>query len=634
MAITYLSPNMINQPLTFTTASGQEILTSTLSADISVDTATLTTSAINFPLDGGDIFNNIRHYGDLTVTGSFSALSSVYITTATTQTSALSVSNTGDGPALFVDQRTDTTEGIAVFKDSAGNEVVTINNSLPNVGAADVLFTGSGNVNPVIQVNTTFKVYAKSVAEGAGTVASGDYSHAEGIVTVASGPYSHAEGYGTLASGYYSHSQGRETTASGWASHTEGYLVSATNLYTHAEGISSLASGWASHAEGNGTVASGDSSHTEGKQTTASGTHSHAEGKETTASGNYSHVEGLSSIASGEYSHAEGKQTTASGIYSHAEGKETTASGIYSHAQGRGSLASGLYSHAEGNYNIASGTYSHAEGGITTASGANGSHAEGANTTASGAYGSHAEGLQTLASGHASHAEGNATIASGLYSHAQGNITRALAPYSHAEGWSTVASGSATHAGGFRAQAGHDYSYVWSGDSTLTSNISSTRTGQYMVSAPGGVFFPGNVGFGTDALNNNALTISGTLSGDGSGLAISGDVNVSNGNIRMTGPSQSVISQIFSNSASSPGFELSNTFGGLTLDFGESAEIRWSNSTDANGAHDVKLTRDSGHLKVDALSGVILTNLPTASAVSLPQGALWIDSGTLKVAGY
>ena len=126
---------------------------------------------------------------------------------------------------------------------------------------------------------------------------------------------------------------------------------------------------------------------------------------------------------------------------------------------------------------------------------------------------SHAEGLNTIASGGSSHAEGATTIASGLGSHSEGGFTEALGTNSHAEGSRTVARGEMSHAAGFRATAAQDCTYAWSDGNVLTNtvNVSTTRSGQYMVSASGGVFIPGRVGIGTDNVNN-ALTVVGTIS--------------------------------------------------------------------------------------------------------------------------
>jgi hypothetical protein len=139
---------------------------------------------------------------------------------------------------------------------------------------------------------------------------------------------------------------------------------------------------------------------------------------------------------------------------------------------------------AEGRNTRPTGTMSHTEGDNTIASN-DSTHAEGYYTSATGQYGAHAEGAQTRASGLASHAEGNYTEATGDYSHAAG-------VYSNAR---------------------YNRSWVWHG-STNTQQVSTTRTDQFMVSAAGGIFFPGAVGIGTDSIAN-ALTVNGNISGLG-----------------------------------------------------------------------------------------------------------------------
>ena len=122
---------------------------------------------------------------------------------------------------------------------------------------------------------------------------------------------------------------------------------------------------------------------------------------------------------------------------------------------------------------------------------------------------------QGSATGGYSFAEGFGT-ASNFYSHAEGYNSLASGEGSHAEGEGTIAAGYASHAAGYRATAAQDYTYAWS-DGNLGSNstnISTTRTGQYMVSASGGMFIPGNVGIGTDSIAN-ALTVVGNISAKG-----------------------------------------------------------------------------------------------------------------------
>jgi len=290
----------------------------------------------------------------------------------------------------------------------------------------------------------------------------------------------------------------------------------------------------------------------------AFGAYSHAEGF-STAFGDYSHAEGFST-AFGAYSHAEGG-STAFGDYSHAEGYLTASGGIYSHAEGIGTAAIGDISHSEGSGTVASGNYSHAQG-IGTATGRRNAFLSYTSSTrvftfspsVSGNF-SYVTGGTRLSvdypfsvtiivasrdsstgsisattdefgfdftdgtiidnSGTAGHAEGAGTTASGFYSHAEGQGSTASGAYSHAEGNSTTASGRASHAAGSYAEAAYDRSWIWKG-STATNIISTTRTDQFMVSAAGGVYIPGNVGIGT-AANDQALTVVGNISASATG---------------------------------------------------------------------------------------------------------------------
>ena len=217
------------------------------------------------------------------------------------------------------------------------------------------------------------------------------------------------------------------------------------------------------------------------------------------------HAEGFQTVAIGQHSHTQNWQTSATATAAHAEGWEATASGIASHAEGYQTKATQQYAHAEG---------------LGTEAG-NTCHAEGFNSKATGTY-AHAEGSNTESYGNSSHAEGANTIANNAASHAEGMFTQAIADAAHAEGNLTMARGIASHAAGYRSEAAHDYSWVWSGNSTLTQRVSSTKTQQFVVSAANGIYFPGRVGIGTDSVAN-PLTVSGVVSatayyGDGSNL--------------------------------------------------------------------------------------------------------------------
>ena len=333
-----------------------------------------------------------------------------------------------------------------------------------------------------------------------------------------------------------------QDTLSGNSNKTSFGAGSATGTYSLAEG-SGKAFGSYSHAEGQSTSASGNTSHAEGFLTIASGTYSHAEGGVTTASGDYSHAEGSSTIASGSPSHAEGALTIASGQYSHAEGYNTTASGQISHAEGSGSVASGPYSHVEGISTVTgrrntfllwngttrvftfspsvSGNFLYVTAGtrltvvnptVATFIVASRDSTTGSISATTSVLGStnYPNGQIVDNSGAFAHAEGLGTTASGIYSHTEGVGSTASGSTSHAEGNSTTARGTASHAAGSYAEAAYDRSWIWKG-STNTDIISTTRTDQFMVSAAGGVYVPGNVGIGTDA-NDQALTVVGTIS--------------------------------------------------------------------------------------------------------------------------
>ena len=409
------------------------------------------------------------------------------------------------------------------YKSADGSNLI-FNNG--NSNGADIVIGTNDNYNLALEANGIKKLILtqdslsgniSKTSFGAGS-ATGLNSFAIGLGK-AFGAYSHAEGYYTIASGQGSHAEGVSNTASG--------------IYSHAEGDSNTASGQASHAEGNSTTASGPYSHAEGIDTTASGPYSHAEGNSNTASGPYSHAEGDSNTASGTASHAEGNDTSASGPYSHTEGSSTatgrrnafltytaatqtftfanTVSANFSFAS-PGTLLRGYEDYELGTFfNIVVASRSNITGDIVATTDEIGANSNNGYLFDNAGTFSHAEGDTTVASGQASHAEGGNTTASGNYSHAEGTSTTASGANSHAEGVITTARGNTSHAAGSYAEAAHDRSWIWKG-STATNIISTTRTDQFMVSAAGGVYIPGNVGIGT-AANDRALTIAGSVSG-------------------------------------------------------------------------------------------------------------------------
>lgn len=104
------------------------------------------------------------------------------------------------------------------------------NNDKSKANAEDVLATnwkngsqsGSVRTSGSKQEDSSYTIGENAVAEGAGTTASGNYSHAEGMNSSAVGTYAHVEGGRTIAKGTGSHAEGLKTIASGYCSHVQG----------------------------------------------------------------------------------------------------------------------------------------------------------------------------------------------------------------------------------------------------------------------------------------------------------------------------------------------------------------------------------------------------------------------------
>jgi hypothetical protein len=218
--------------------------------------------------------------------------------------------------------------GAGITVTSESNGAVTITSAVsPGSPETGIQFNSGGafaaSANFTFASNTVF--LTGSLANGDGSIASGQNSHAEGAGTTAQGAYSHAEGDGTIALGNYSHAEGKDSLAQGSWAHAEGYYTTASNSNAHSEGGFTTAAGQYSHAEGYGTLAGAE----------FTGNSSHAEGYFTTASGFAAHAEGWYTLASGQASHTEGTLTTASANYSHAAGVGTIAAGVGQNVVGR-----------------------------------------------------------------------------------------------------------------------------------------------------------------------------------------------------------------------------------------------------------------------------------------------------------
>ena len=405
------------------------------------------------------VTENTTIRGNLSVLGTASVFETIV-----SVTSALSVINTGTGPAFTVQQTG--AQPIALFLDD-NYSTFRIDDEF-KVSFFNCHATGS-----------------HSIAEGNNTVASGDNSHAQGNDSISSGTNSHAQGSSTVALGIASHAQGNNTTASGSYSHAEGQgtatgrrnafatYTAATRTFTFAPAVSANFTGIAAGTRLRGYEESAGEFFT---ITVASRSNITGAIVATADVIGGDSTDGYLIDDSGQYSHAEGTGTTASGLGSHAEGEQSNASGNFSHAEGGSCVASGLVSHAEGLVTQAVGQSSHAEGQYAVASGL-ASHAEGLDTIASGNEGSHAEGYETTARGDGSHAEGRASVASGLYSHAEGYRGAATGYASHVEGYKGATTGDYSHAEGGGTVTGSKHYFATYTAATRTFTFAPTVSG-------------------------------------------------------------------------------------------------------------------------------------------------------------
>lgn len=348
---------------------------------------------------------------------------------------------------------------------------------------------------------------------------SGIGSHAEGSNTIAYGNGSHAEGFNTIASGQGSHAEGRDVLVAGTGSHGEGNVTYTLGAGSHTEGENNVNANVSSHIEGvnnkTGKITY-ITNYTYVNNSLSILTFSTALSNDiiyATSSLQQTYIAGRLSWGGGGpqefYAKILGYNSTTGQLSAYNFTRRGGFTNITSADSGYVVFAAAAGSHAEGFNTNAIATGSHAEGQNTIASGT-GSHAEGSNSTASGT-GSHAEGEGVTSSGLGSHAEGIYAVASGFASHAEGQSTTASNAVAHAEGIYTTASGYASHAAGYGATALQNYTYAWSDGDLGTQNISTTKAGQYMIHASGGVYIhESNVGINTDE-PDSPLTVNGDV---------------------------------------------------------------------------------------------------------------------------
>jgi hypothetical protein len=115
---------------TSSVSSTNLIVTNTASIPV-LSAIDVITQNLILPTAGGNVVNDAVFFGNVTIFGAISALSGLAVTsTFTSQSSALSVVNTGSEIALYVEQGPNLS-GVAVFVGS-GVEVLKVNNPDPN----------------------------------------------------------------------------------------------------------------------------------------------------------------------------------------------------------------------------------------------------------------------------------------------------------------------------------------------------------------------------------------------------------------------------------------------------------------------------------------------------------------------
>lgn len=180
-----------------------------------------------------------------------------------------------------------------------------------------------------------------------------------------------------------------------------------------------------------------------------------------------------------------------------------------------------------GNFSVAMGNNTTAIGDSSTAIG-NGTTASNSSATALG--------YLTLASGNSSTAIGYQTTASGLYSTALGNSTTASNTGTTALGSNTTANGANSTALGNSASTGNQTGSFVYGDASTSSIVSSIVPNEFVVRASGGFRFrtASDLSSGCTITSGNLSctgSISGTLTGNGSGLTNLNASNIKSGTL-------------------------------------------------------------------------------------------------------
>ena len=467
---------------------------------------------------------------NVTIQGNLTALgTSTFKNTLFTTTSALSVYNTGPGPALHVFQAAGPYD-VASFYDGDGIEVLHVGNANPGgrgfVGinesypGAELTVNGAISGNRTITVvggssNQWNSVYTTVNTSSAVTIVDGGNTRGANIAIGARDAYNvalrtnNANRVWILSSGEVgigpslaslvnlvnsSSPNSPRLTVSG--------LISSNNAITVADGNSNQ---WNSNFT---TTQNNSASWSQAYTNLTTNSAAYLSGVDISllaaASGSWNSVYTTVNSNSGSYildgGNAKGANISIGtndnyNLILEINGNSKllltsdTLSGNSNKTSFGAGSATGLYSFAEGDNSQAIGNASHAEGLFSTARGT-ASHAEGYNSIASGSA-SHAEGDNSQAIGNASHAEGLFSTARGTASHTEGFQTSAFGTVSHAEGENTLASGYASHTEGQGTSATFVYCHA-EGQNTLASGYGSHAEGVGSIASAGSTHAEGN----------------------------------------------------------------------------------------------------------------------------------------------
>lgn len=515
---------------------------------------------------GGDAF---VVNGDALINGSLSALSATFITSTITQTSALSVNNTGVGPALQVSQAgaqpivrflgdstsitIDNTGSLSALNNLYGNGKIVFGPGNASTASYSYVFgqnNNDGNLNNVFILGSNVTAPAANYTyvnnlSAPGLLHAGGYSS-----TNWNSVYSNVNTTSSSWSSTYATTNANSATWNTGGGFTTAFTAAISNSLsatpTHSLTAVSLSSNVdvALVAKGTGaTLAQIPNNATSGgnaRGTYATDLQKSRFVRTQVASGIYSVIAGGgSNTASSSYTTvAGGYSNGATGLYSSVLGGITNGANAESStvAGGESNIASGTHSTIAGGFsNAASGNSSGIAGGASNV--ANNDYATvagGTSNTASGEYSTVGGGQTNISSGtHTTVAGGKSNTAAGSYATVAGgeSNTSSATHATVAGGFTNIASDlAATVGGGNSNDATNDYATVAGGNSNTASGNSATIGGGFTNTASS--TYSTIAGGALNTASKSGSTVIGGQSNSASGFyssVLGGSNNVSKG---------------------------------------------------------------------------------------------------------